>query len=292
MPCHTHLVRPRSPVAAVTVAITVLTGAAILVGCGSDDDGGDTQRFCAEVAANVAAIVTPPLATEDDVDDDARPLPRPGGHGADRDRRGDGATCCCNVETASTVVPEDPESVQRTVAVAFATERSAVAVQNWVLTNCGVDLGPVATIAPQDPAATTTLAPDVSTSLVTVEPPPTARRRRPRPSSPRCRRRHCQRRCHRPTCHRRPVPPDDQSPVDQMDLAAAQDDLVDEAVVLGALGGEPAVALAVGLDLLERLARVHRDQLGHALLGVAQLLGLDGDVGGLATQTRPAAGAS
>ena len=78
-----------------------------------------------------------------------------------------------NVETASTVVPEDPESVQRTVAVAFATEKSAVAVRNWVLTNCGVDLGPVATIAPQDPAATTTLPPDISTTLVTVVPPPT-----------------------------------------------------------------------------------------------------------------------
>ena len=40
----------------------------------------------------------------------------------------------------------------------------------------------------------------------------------------------------------------------QMDLAAAQDDVVDQAVRLGLFGGEPAVALAVGLDLLERLA--------------------------------------
>ena len=118
-----------------------------------------------------------------------------------------------NVETASTVVPDDPESVQRTVAVAFATEKSAVAVHNWVLTNCGVDLGPVATIAPQDPAATTTLAPDVSTShRPPIVPPSTV----PTPTpSPRCRRRHFQRRCHRPTCHRRPVPPVDQTAVDQ-----------------------------------------------------------------------------
>jgi hypothetical protein len=62
--------------------------------------------------------------------------------------------------------------VQRTVAVAYATERSAVAVKNWVLTNCGVDLGPVATIAQQDPAATTTLAPGVSTSIVPLDTTP------------------------------------------------------------------------------------------------------------------------
>ena len=78
-----------------------------------------------------------------------------------------------NVETASTVVPDDPESMQRTAAVAYATEKSAVAVRDWILDNCGVDLGPVTTIAPQGPAATTTLPPDVSTSIVTVAPPPT-----------------------------------------------------------------------------------------------------------------------
>ena len=50
------------------------------------------------------------------------------------------------------------------------------------------------------------------------------------------------------------------------------------------LGGEPAVALGVGLDLLERLPGVLGDQLGHAPLGVGELLGLDGDVGGLAAQ--------
>jgi hypothetical protein len=156
----------------VTVAITVVTGAAILAGCGSDDDGGgDTQRFCADVAANAAAIVAPPL-TEGDVDStldlyrdlaDAAPI------AIEEEWR----DLLENVETASTVVPDDPESVQRTVAVAFATEKSAVAVHAWVLTNCGVDLGPVTTIAPQGPVATTTLPPEVSTSVITVMPPAT-----------------------------------------------------------------------------------------------------------------------
>ena len=45
--------------------------------------------------------------------------------------------------------------------------------------------------------------------------------------------------------------------------AALRDDVVDEAVVLGLLGGEPAVAVGVGLDLLERLAGVEGDALGE-----------------------------
>src|SRR3954463_15861649 len=52
------------------------------------------------------------------------------------------------------------------------------------------------------------------------------------------------------------------------DLAGAADDVVDEAVVLGLLGGEPAVPVGVGLDLLERLAGVLADQLEQHLLDV------------------------
>ena len=154
-----------------TAVIAVLTGAVIVSACGSDDDGGDTQRFCTQVAANVADIVTPPLATEDDIDDTLdlyRDLADTAPIAIEEEWR----DLLLNVETASTVVPDDPESVQRTVAVAYATERSAVAVKNWVLTNCGVDLGPVATIAPQDPAATTTLPVGVSTSIIPIETTP------------------------------------------------------------------------------------------------------------------------
>ena len=41
-----------------------------------------------------------------------------------------------------------------------------------------------------------------------------------------------------------------------------QEHLVDEAVILRPVGGEPAIAVGVGLDLLERLARVMRDEFG------------------------------
>ena len=49
--------------------MTLVAGAAIFSGCGDDDDdGGSAEDFCDKVTANVAAIVTPPLANEDDVD--------------------------------------------------------------------------------------------------------------------------------------------------------------------------------------------------------------------------------
>src|SRR3954471_11859883 len=63
-------------------------------------------------------------------------------------------------------------------------------------------------------------------------------------------------------------------------LLGAGEDLVDEAVVLGLLRGEPAVAVGVALDLVEVLPRVLGDELGHLLLDVEHLLGLDLDVAG------------
>jgi hypothetical protein len=61
------------------------------------------------------------------------------------------------METASTVVPGDPESEQQVALQAYATERSAYEVAVWLRRNCGVDI-PITTIAPQDPipARTTT----------------------------------------------------------------------------------------------------------------------------------------
>src|SRR3954463_3073969 len=66
------------------------------------------------------------------------------------------------------------------------------------------------------------------------------------------------------------------------DLLGAGDHIVDEAVLLGLLGGEPAVPVGVSLDLLERLSGVLADQVEQHLLDVQRLLRLDLDVGGRA----------
>ena len=65
-------------------------------------------------------------------------------------------------------------------------------------------------------------------------------------------------------------------------FAGTGDDLVDQAVLDGLLGGEPAVAVGVGVDLLDGLAGVLGDQVEQDLLDVQRLLGLDLDVGGRA----------
>ncbi len=61
--------------------------------------------------------------------------------------------------------------------------------------------------------------------------------------------------------------------------------MVAEAVVPRLLGREPAVALGIVLDVLEGVTAVLSDQLGETTLREGELLGLDGDVGSLATET-------
>ena len=64
-----------------------------------------------------------------------------------------GATCCSTSRRRAPWSPTTPSRCSGRVAVAYATERSAVAVRNWLLANCAVDLGPVATLVPQIPPA-------------------------------------------------------------------------------------------------------------------------------------------
>lgn len=126
--------------------------AVILVG-GCSSPGGDAIDFCEAVAADPAAIVSPPLNDGDDVAtalDHFRTL----GDLAPVAITTQWATLVDSLETATTVVPSDPESLQRTMAVAYAAERSAVEIADWLRANCGIDIGPVTTIAPQSPVGT------------------------------------------------------------------------------------------------------------------------------------------
>lgn len=150
-----------------------MAAASAVAGC--SDGGSDATRFCEEIAADPSAIVTPPLG-------DAEQLETSLEHFRTLDRLAPVAiatqwrSLVDALETATTVVVSDPESVQRTMAVAYATERSAVEINAWIRANCGVDLGPVATIADHGPVGTIPdvplfeLAPDGS--LIPLAPPP------------------------------------------------------------------------------------------------------------------------
>lgn len=122
--------------------------AAAVVGC-SDDGPGDAERFCGEVQANTAELVASP-ETPDDIDP-YLDLYRRIGELAPLAIEPHWQALILSYETASSVEPDDPESLQAAIRRAYATERSAVAVNDWLLVNCNVDLGPVSTIVP--PAA-------------------------------------------------------------------------------------------------------------------------------------------
>ena len=63
--------------------------------------------------------------------------------------------------------------------------------------------------------------------------------------------------------------------------------MVDDTVRARLLGVHDEVAVRVVHDLLERLLRVEREDLGEPLLDAQDLLRLDGDVGGLSLRAAP-----
>ena len=135
--------RRPSSIACVAVVVTVA-----LAACG-DDGAGNAERFCGEIDENKALLTNPQLAFTEDVEPllelyreiaDLAPL------AIEEEWRQLVAT----YETASTVVLGDQESEQAALAAAYQSEQAAVAVADWLRTNCAVDIGPLSTIVPQD----------------------------------------------------------------------------------------------------------------------------------------------
>jgi hypothetical protein len=141
------------------VGVALLGAAA----CGGDDGGSDAARFCADVRADVGSVVAPSLATPAQLDVTLERY-RALGELAPPAIAEEWSALVLNLETAATVVPSDAASVQRAVAQAYATERSAVAVADWMRANCDVELGPVATIVPHGRPAPATTPPGTDPS--------------------------------------------------------------------------------------------------------------------------------
>jgi hypothetical protein len=117
--------------------------------CGSDPDpAGDAQRFCGEVEAHKAELTSPDLASSDDIAP-LIDLYRQIGEFAPLAIEPEWQQLITAYETAGTVAPGDAESEQQMIESALRIEKSAVTVSRWLLDNCAVDLGPVATISPQ-----------------------------------------------------------------------------------------------------------------------------------------------
>jgi hypothetical protein len=119
-----------------------------LVGCGNDDSGGDAERFCGEIELHQTALFNPDIASAADVTP-LLALYQEIGELAPLAVEADWAQLVLTYETASTVVPDDEASVQAAAAQAYQSEKSAAAVKQWLIDNCTLDIGPVATIVPQ-----------------------------------------------------------------------------------------------------------------------------------------------
>ena len=134
---------------AVRVTVAALLATGVLGGCGDDAVEPDAARFCAEVSANRSAIVEPTLATELDIAvmvDLYRRL----GDLAPLAVADEWQALLAVIERADALARGDAGAVTNVVEAAYAAERAAVRVAEWVLASCGVDLGPVTTISPQD----------------------------------------------------------------------------------------------------------------------------------------------
>lgn len=125
----------------------VLLIAALTAACGGGT-AGDAVQFCDSLAESLTLVRDPIITTEAEIDETLLTY-RLLGELAPVEIAEDWQTLITNIETASTVVPNDRDSIQRAVQQAYASERSAVAVAAWVSTRCGYDMGPVTTIAPQ-----------------------------------------------------------------------------------------------------------------------------------------------
>ena len=122
--------------------------AALTAACGGGSSG-DAVEFCDALAGSLTLVRDPVITTEAEIDETLLTY-RLLGDLAPLEIADDWQTLITNIETASTVVPNDRDSIQRAVQQAYASERSAVAVARWVNDRCGYDMGPVTTIAPHD----------------------------------------------------------------------------------------------------------------------------------------------
>lgn len=136
-----------------------------VAGCGGDDDviESNAQRFCGEAIENRNNLIAPPLTNTAEVEATLE-FYRLMGQLAPIGIAAEWNDVVVSLETASTLVPGDPESEQIVAKTAYAAEPSAFAVKKWLQENCGLDI-PITTIAPQEavPARTTTIAPPETT---------------------------------------------------------------------------------------------------------------------------------
>lgn len=139
----------RIPLAAIAAALLVAGS----VACGGEDRSAG--RFCSELA-QVLPGLNGPVIIPADVEAIVATYERLDGITPITIER-EWHQLTELVQTAATVEPADPNSVQRVADQAYATERSARAVATWVAQTCGLELPAVIGVEGSTPPAATTV---------------------------------------------------------------------------------------------------------------------------------------
>jgi len=137
-----------------TTGLLGLAALVVLPACGSDPSRA--ERYCSDVQANLAALVTPAIATEADIAA-TLDLYRSLADQAPIAVQPEWERLVQSLETAATVNPADPASVQLAADTARITESAAVRIQQYTNQICGVAIGDVPPAT--DIVTATTLAP-------------------------------------------------------------------------------------------------------------------------------------
>ncbi|MEQ1704052.1 MAG: hypothetical protein ABMA25_28425 [Ilumatobacteraceae bacterium] len=152
---HRSAARHASLVAALGLATLTLAA------CSDDGVERTEANYCARVSQHAADLNSPALTTDADID---RLLSawRSVAAAAPLAIEPEWATMVANIETAVTVDPADPASMQRVADTARASEQAATRVIVYTQDTCGVLIGTVAptatTVAPAAAETTTTAA--------------------------------------------------------------------------------------------------------------------------------------
>jgi hypothetical protein len=141
-------------VAAVAGAVLAL----LVAGCG--DPPRSAERYCGEVQTNLVAIATPSIATPDDITatlDAYRSVAAQAPAAIEPEWQ----VMIASLETAATVVPDDPASMQRVTDAALSSQPAATRIQQYTQQTCGTAIGTPP--PPTNPVTVTTLPPDDTT---------------------------------------------------------------------------------------------------------------------------------
>ena len=125
-------------------AALVLTLPLVLIACG--DDGGNTgEAYCGTIQESLTSLATPAIVTAADIDTTID-LYRSIADRAPAAVEPEWRQLVISLETASTVDPSDPVSVQLAADTARASTRAATRVQEYTSQTCGLQIGQVPTV--------------------------------------------------------------------------------------------------------------------------------------------------